>query len=299
MFPVSALLETNLKDIPLFRKGKVRDVYDLGDRLLIVATDRISAFDVVLPNGIPDKGKILTQMATYWFNLSSDSMENHIVATDFSQYPAELSSYADQLAGRSMLVKKTQPVEIECIVRGYITGSGWKEYLRDGAVSGISLPKGLRESQQLPEPIFTPSTKSHEGHDVNITYQEAENFIGKELASNLKEKSIRLYSMAAENVRKKGIIMADTKFEFGVLNGKAILIDEILTPDSSRFWPMEDYEPGRGQASFDKQYVRDYLATLDWDKTPPGPELPEEVINNTREKYIEAFEKITGKKASL
>lgn len=294
-----ALLETNFKDVKVFRRGKVRDVYDLGDKLLIVATDRISAFDVVMPNGVPDKGKILTQMTAFWFNLTGGTIENHLITFDVGQYPRELAPYARELAGRSMLVKKTTPVEIECIVRGYISGSGWKEYKKDGAVCGISLPTGLRESEILPEPIFTPSTKSYEGHDVNITYEEAENRIGKDLASTLREKSIGLYSLAAKTAREKGIIIADTKFEFGLLDGRVILIDEILTPDSSRFWPADSYEPGRSQTSFDKQYVRDYLASLDWDQTPPAPALPEEVLANTRKKYIEALERITDAKSVL
>jgi phosphoribosylaminoimidazole-succinocarboxamide synthase len=293
---MQALLKTEFKDLKLFRRGKVRDVYDLGDKLLIVATDRISAFDVILPNGIPDKGKILSQMAAYWFEFTGRDLRNHVIETDSVRYPSHLSKYAGQLAGRSMLVSKTVPVEIECIVRGYISGSGWKEYQRDGAVSGIRLPSGLKESEQLPEPIFTPSTKSNEGHDENISYQETESSIGKDLAYLLREKSIRLYSLAAKKALESGIIIADTKFEFGLLDGEAILIDEILTPDSSRFWPADDYEAGRPQASFDKQYVRDYLCTLDWNKTPPGPPLPEEVIRNTRKKYLEAFEKITGRK---
>ena len=295
----TALLGTDFKDIKLFRKGKVRDVYDLDDKLLIVATDRISAFDVILPNGVPDKGKILTQMARFWFDFSGQVLENHLITDDVSQYPDSLAAYADQISGRSMLVKKTEPIDIDCIVRGYISGSGWKEYQRDGAVSGVSLPTDLKESDRLSEPIFTPSTKSHEGHDVNIAYQEMENQIGKELAKTLKEKSIMLYSMATDKAREKGIIIADTKFEFGLLDGKTILIDEILTPDSSRFWPLNDYQPGRSQVSFDKQYVRNYLLSLDWDKTPPGPALPDEVLENTREKYLEAFEIITGRKAVL
>lgn len=296
---MQALLKTDFNDLKLFRRGKVRDVYDLGENLLIVATDRISAFDVVLPNGIPDKGKILSQMAAYWFDFTGKDLRNHVIETDSSRYPSNLSKYAGQLAGRSMLVRKTVPIEIECIVRGYISGSGWKEYQRDGEVSGVRLPKGLKESQQLPELVFTPSTKSNEGHDINISYQETEGRIGKDLAALLRGKSIQLYSLAARKALESGIIIADTKFEFGLLDGEAILIDEILTPDSSRFWPADGYEAGRPQASFDKQYVRDYLCALDWDQTPPGPPLPEEVVENTRKKYLEAFERITGRKAVL
>ncbi len=296
---MSTLLETNFENLKLFRKGKVRDVYDLEDRLLIIATDRLSAFDVILPDGIPDKGKILTQMTSFWFDFTGNVIKNHVISDDLKQYPSSLSQYSHQISGRSMLIRKTKPIEIECIVRGYLAGSGWKEYTRDGAVSGIQLPTGMKESEKFPEPVFTPSTKSTEGHDVNITYQEMENRIGKDLALQLKEKSIRLYSMAAEKTREKGIIIADTKFEFGLIDGDVILIDEILTPDSSRFWPMYDYEAGRSQASYDKQYVRDYLSTLEWDKNPPGPSLPENVVENTRKKYLEVFEKITGRKAVL
>jgi len=294
-----ALLATNLPDLRTFRRGKVRDVYDLEDRLLIVATDRISAFDVILPNGVPDKGKILCQMAVYWFRFTHDTVENHLITAKLDQLPSRLLPYRDQLAGRSMLVKKTSPIEIECIVRGYLSGSGWREYVKSGGVAGIPLPPGLKESERLPEPVFTPSSKNTQGHDVNITYEEMENRIGTDLASTLREKSLKLYSRAARKALAKRIIVADTKFEFGLLNGTVVLIDEILTPDSSRFWPADGYEAGRPQLSFDKQYVRDYLSTLTWNRTPPGPSLPEEVIKNTRKKYLEAFEKITGARPEL
>jgi phosphoribosylaminoimidazole-succinocarboxamide synthase len=288
-----ALLQSNL-DLPV-RRGKVRDVYDLGDKLLIVASDRISAFDVIMPNGIPDKGKILTAISLFWFQLFPQ-FENHLIATKVSDYPSNLHKYADQLEGRSMLVKKTRVVPIECVVRGYITGSGWKEYLKTQSVCGIKLPPGLRQCDQLPTPIFTPSTKEETGHDINISFEQMVERVPQNIATELKNRTIDLYKAAADYARSKGVIIADTKFEFGLMpDGKLILIDEVLTPDSSRFWPADQYQPGKDQPSYDKQFVRNYLETLSWDKTPPGPTLPDDVVMKTREKYIEAYERLTGK----
>lgn len=289
-----AILQTTL-DLPV-RRGKVRDVYDLGDKLLIVATDRISAFDVIMPNGIPDKGKILTAISLFWFRLFPQ-YENHLIATEVADYPANLRKFADQLEGRSMLVKKTRVVPIECVVRGYITGSGWKEYLKTQSVCGVKLPAGLKQCDQIPEPIFTPSTKEETGHDINISYEQMLERVDPKVAEVLKNNTLGLYKNAADYARTRGIIIADTKFEFGVMpDGKIILIDEVLTPDSSRFWPADQYKPGADQPSYDKQFVRNYLETLSWNKTPPGPTLPEDVVARTREKYLEAYEKLTGKK---
>lgn len=295
-----ALLQSNIPGLPI-RRGKVRDVYDLGGRgLLIVASDRISAFDVVLPTGIPDKGKVLTQVSNFWFDYLARAagVKHHLIATDIAAFPAELQAHADQLRGRAVLVKKAKVVPIECIVRGYITGSGWKEYLKSQSVCGIKLPGGLKQCDKLPQPIFTPTTKAEKGHDENVTFEEAAAQVGQKVMAYVREQSIALYAKADEYARSRGIIIADTKFEWGVpeTGGDPILIDEALTPDSSRFWPADQYQPGHDQPSFDKQYVRNYLETLTWNKTYPGPELPEDVQRNTRAKYVEAYEKLTGKK---
>ncbi len=288
------LLKTDFPDIKLLRRGKVRDVYDLGDKLLIVATDRISCFDVVLGCGIPDKGKVLTQISLFWFDYLKDISENHLLTANVSDYPAPLQKYKDVLQGRSMLVKKAKPMSIECIVRGYLSGSGWKEYKTRGSICGISLPGGLRESEKLPKTIFTPSTKAQIGHDINIDEAAARNIVGQDVFSQIKAKSIALYEKAAGYAETKGIIIADTKFEFGKFGAKLILIDEVLTPDSSRFWPKDGYAPGRPVASFDKQFVRDYLETLSWDKTPPAPDVAGDIIEKTREKYLYALKVLTG-----
>ncbi|MCM8814314.1 MAG: phosphoribosylaminoimidazolesuccinocarboxamide synthase [Candidatus Omnitrophica bacterium] len=285
----AVILQTNIKEIPLFRRGKVRDVYDLGDELLIVSTDRISCFDVVLPTGIPGKGKILTQLSLFWFSLTKDIVANHLISADVADYPAVVQPYWAVLEGRSMLVKKTVPFPVECIVRGYLSGSGWKDYQRTGAVCGIPLPAGLRESDKLPEDIFTPSTKAEQGHDENIAHAQVERQIGTPAAARLRQLSLAIYRRAREYALPRGIIIADTKFEFGRHGEEIILIDEVLTPDSSRFWPQDDYRAGSAQPSFDKQFVRDYLETLDWDKTPPGPALPEEIVVKTRQKYEQAL----------
>jgi len=276
-----------MPDIKFIRRGKVRDLYDLGDSLLMVASDRISAFDVVLPNGIPGKGKLLTQISIYWFRQMEDIIKNHLIATNVDDYPSQCHKYRDQLEGRSMLVKKAEQLPVECIVRGYLSGSGWKDYKKTGSVCGIKLMDGLKESSRLESPIFTPSTKAEEGHDINISFKETENIVGNEMAARLRDVSLRIYSKARELAEKKGIIIADTKFEFGIYNKELILIDEILTPDSSRFWSMQTYEPGKGQDSYDKQIIRDYLLTLDWDQTYPGPVLPEHIVEKTIERYRE------------
>ncbi len=282
------------------RRGKVRDVYDLGDRLLIVASDRISAFDVIMPNGIPDKGKILTALSLFWFEKFGRQFEHHLIASRVHDYPAELQKYADQLRGRSMLVKKAAVVPIECVARGYLAGSGWKEYSRSHTVCGIPLPMGLRQSSQLPAPIFTPATKEETGHDINVSFEETVRIVGHATASSLRDKTLALYATASTYAATRGIIIADTKFEFGQLpDGKLILIDEVLTPDSSRFWPADDYEPGHDQASYDKQFVRNYLEAQPWDKKAPAPELPPEVVMGTRERYLQAYKKLTGKDLHL
>jgi phosphoribosylaminoimidazole-succinocarboxamide synthase len=281
--------ETNLQGIRLLRRGKVRDIYEMDDYLLIVATDRVSAFDVVLPNGIAGKGKVLTQISLYWFRLMNDIMENHIVATETKDYPAALSNYEAVLKERSMLVRKASPMPVECIVRGYLSGSGWKEYQAKGTVCGITLPEGLVESSRLGEPIFTPSTKAEEGHDINISFGEMKKMVGEETAKRLMDTSLRIYRKARDIAEKKGIIIADTKMEFGLHEGKLILIDELLTPDSSRFWSMKTYVPGKGQDSYDKQIIRDYLLTLDWNQTYPGPELPEHIVQRAMERYNEIY----------
>ena len=287
------VMETNFSDIKLLRRGKVRDVYELEDYLLIVATDRVSAFDVVLPNGIPDKGKVLTQISIYWFNQMKDIIDNHIVATDVKDYPQVIHKYRDMLEGRSMLVKKAKPMPVECIVRGYLSGSGWKEYREKGTVCGIKLPEGLVESSRLDEPIFTPSTKAEEGHDINISFDEMKKIVGNELGEKLKDASLKVYKKGREMAEKKGIIIADTKMEFGIYENKLILIDELLTHDSSRFWSIRDYQPGKGQDSFDKQIVRDYLLTLDWNQTYPGPKLPDDIVQKTAARYREILEILT------
>jgi len=289
------LLNTEFSDLELFRRGKVRDVYDLGDKLLIVSTDRISCFDVVLPCGIPYKGNVLTSISVFWFDFIKDVIAHHLITADVDKYPPELKKYRKDLAGRSMLVLKTRPLPVECVVRGYLSGSGWKEYKQKQSVCGINLPAGLRESDKLAEPIFTPSTKADVGHDENVNQKYIENLLGRDIAEDLKKASIEIYKRASEYALQKGIIIADTKFEFGIHNNQMIIIDEALTPDSSRFWPLEDYSPGQAQPSFDKQFVRDYLETLDWNKTPPAPALPKEIISRTTEKYLDAYRKLTGK----
>jgi phosphoribosylaminoimidazole-succinocarboxamide synthase len=292
------LLQSHLADVPLWRRGKVRDVYELGDQLLIVSTDRLSAFDVVLPTGIPEKGRVLTQLSLFWFDKLKDVVPNHVITGDVGRYPAVLQPFASQLKDRSMLVKRTEPLPVECVVRGYLVGSGWKDYQKTGAVCGIALPKGLRESERLEQPIFTPSTKAEKGHDENISFAEVEKLIGTKLAEQVRDVSLRIYSEARDYAQARGLILADTKFEFGMRDGQLVWIDEALTPDSSRFWPADGYEAGRAQPSFDKQYVRDYLETLRWDKTPPGPSLPDDVVLRTRDKYLEALARITGTSAA-
>lgn len=281
------LMETNLKDIKFLKRGKVRDVYEVDNSLLIIATDRVSAFDVILPNGIPDKGKVLTEISIFWFNQMRDIIENHIIAAEVKDYPKILHKYKDILEGRSMLVKKATPLPVECIVRGYLSGSGWKEYKSKGTICGIKLRDGYIESDKLAEPIFTPSTKADAGHDINISFDETKKIVGANIADQLKDASIKIYKKGSELAKKRGIIIADTKLEFGICNDKLILIDELLTPDSSRFWSIKDYKLGKSQDSFDKQIVRDYLLTLDWNQTPPGPELPPEIVRKTADRYKE------------
>lgn len=287
---------TDFIKFPLLVKGKVRNVYDLGDKLLIVVTDRISAFDVVFPNLIPNKGKVLNSISEFWFDYTKDIIDNHVITTDVDQYPPELSKYKEELQGRSMLVKRVNMVEAECIIRGYLEGSGLKEYNSTGSICGVKLPEGLKQADKLPEPIFTPTTKASEGHDESVTFEQLCDKIGTDLANKLKEMSIALYKKASEHAESKGLILADTKFEFGLIDGKLVIADEIFTPDSSRYWDAKDYEPGRPQKSFDKQFLREYLESTDWDKTPPAPQLPDEVIKKTEAKYIEAYERITGEK---
>ncbi len=284
----------------VFRRGKVRDVYDLGDKLLMVATDRISAFDVVLDPGIPQKGAILTQLSNFWFKLLRDEVPNHLIATDVAKYPKDLAPHAALLRGRSVLVEKLKPIPIECVVRGHISGSGWKEYQKKGSICGIPLPAQLQESQRLPETIFTPSTKAEVGHDENISFADAAHLVGDETAEYLRDTSIRIYEHARQYAAARGIIIADTKFEFGTRDdGTIVLMDEILTPDSSRFWPADQFAPGKGQPSYDKQFLRDWLETQPWDKTPPGPKLPPTVVAGTQKRYLEAYTKITGTAFSL
>ncbi len=289
------ILETDLAGVPLHARGKVRDVYAVDGRLLIVATDRISAFDYILPTGIPDKGRVLTQLSIFWFDFLRDLTPTHFLTADVAAYPAPLGEFRDQLEGRSMLVKRAQMVEIECVARGYISGSGWKEYLQSGTVCGIKLPAGLRESDQLPEPIFTPATKAQTGHDENISFERTSSLIGGDLALRLRDLTLSIYARAAEYAKTKGIIIADTKFEFGFVDGVLTLGDEVLTPDSSRFWPAESYRPGGPQLSYDKQFVRDYLESIHWNKQPPAPELPQDIAAKTGEKYRQAYAVLTGR----
>jgi len=288
------LLETNFTDVSLLARGKVRDIYDLGSQLLIVATDRISAFDVVMPNGIPDKGRVLTQMSLFWFEFTQSIVENHLATADVTEYPASIGKYLEVLAGRSMVVRRAEVVPVECVARGYLAGSGWKEYQESGTVCGIELPAGLKQSDKLPQPIFTPATKAESGHDINITPAEAMGIAGEETYRELERLSLAVYTKAADYARERGIIIADTKFEFGRAGGALILIDEVLTPDSSRFWPLQEYQPGRPQRSFDKQPVRDYLESKGWDKKPPAPPLPPEVVESTSARYREALTLLTG-----
>ena len=290
------ILQLDLPGIKKVRSGKVREVYDLGDSFLLVASDRISAFDVIMPNGIPRKGEVLTQISHFWFEKFADLVPNHLLAKANDPLPKNLQPFAAQLDKRSMIVKKAKPLAIECIVRGYLSGSGLKEYKKSQTVCGIQLPAGLVDSSELPEPIFTPSTKAEAGHDENISFEEACKIVGSDLATQARDLSLKIYKAGRDYAKQRGIIIADTKFEFGLFEGKLILIDEVLTPDSSRFWPADKYAPGRGQPSFDKQFVRDYLETLTWDKTPPGPTLPAEVVAKTSATYLEAYERLTGKK---
>jgi phosphoribosylaminoimidazole-succinocarboxamide synthase len=300
------VLDTHLDGLTLVRRGKVRDVYDLGPYLLIVATDRISAFDHILGSGIPDKGRVLTQLSAFWFDHLGDLVPHHAVAVDVDTFPAAARPHRDVLRGRSMLVKKTTPLPIECVARGYLSGSGWKDYTRSGAVCGVTLPPGLRESDRLPEAIFTPATKAESGHDENISEAAAGDIVGHDLVRRLRELTLTIYQRGVDHADERGIIIADTKFEFGLLRGSAasagqgagdtlLLIDEVLTPDSSRFWPKDAYAPGQGQPSFDKQFVRDYLEQIGWNKQPPVPTLPDEVVARTREKYLEAYRRLTGR----
>jgi phosphoribosylaminoimidazole-succinocarboxamide synthase len=292
---VNIILETTLPGLELYAKGKVRDVYRVEDRLLIVATDRISAFDYILPTGIPDKGRVLTQLSVFWFDFLRDITPTHFLTAQIDEYPVAARAFRDQIEGRSMLVKRARMVEIECVARGYLAGSGWKEYLETGSVCGIALPPALMESSQLPEPIFTPATKAQSGHDENISFEQMTALIGADLAARLRDLTLRIYNRAAEYARTKGIIIADTKFEFGTVDGELVLGDEVLTPDSSRFWPVNSYQPGRAQNSYDKQFVRDYLESIHWPKTPPAPPLPPEIAGKTSEKYKEAYRALTGR----
>jgi phosphoribosylaminoimidazole-succinocarboxamide synthase len=288
------ILHLDLPGLKKLKSGKVREIFDLGEAFLLVATDRISAFDCVLPNGIPRKGEVLTQLSHFWFSRFASRVPNHLLAGAGDPLPAELSPFASPLRGRSMIVKKAQPLAIECVVRGYLAGSGWKEYRRSQTVCGLPLPPGLTESAELPEPIFTPATKAETGHDENIPFERAAAIVGPDIAARVRELSLQLYTDGRNYARERGILIADTKFEFGLFGGELILIDEVLTPDSSRFWPADQYEPGRSQPSFDKQFVRDYLETLDWEKTPPAPALPRDIVTRTQEKYLEAYLQLTG-----
>ena len=292
---MAPLIHTDIQAVPLWRRGKVRDVYDLGDRLLVVTTDRISAFDVVLGTPIPQKGVVLNQLSLFWFEQLRGIVPNHVLTSAVDEYPSELRGYRDQLEGRSMIVRKTEPLPVECVVRGFLAGSGWKDYKKSGAVCGIELPPGLSESERLEPALFTPSTKAEVGHDENISFAAVEKEIGAARAAEVKDVSLRLYGEARAFAEARGILLADTKFEFGVSEGRLVWIDEALTPDSSRFWPKDGYAPGRSQPSFDKQYLRDYLESLAWDKTPPAPALPDEIALKTRARYIEAFTRLTGR----
>jgi phosphoribosylaminoimidazole-succinocarboxamide synthase len=296
----TVLLQTDIPELELHASGKVRDVYTLdADRLLFVATDRISAFDYVLATGIPQKGRVLTQLSLFWFEFLKGIVPNHLIEADVSKYPATLQKFADQLRGRSMLVKRAEMFPVECVVRGYISGSAWKEYKADGKVCGIQLPAGLKESDKLPEPIFTPATKAASGHDENISFEQMVKLVGSDLSRQLRDLTLAIYTKAADYARTKGIIIADTKFEFGRTGAGITLADEVLTPDSSRFWPADKYRPGRAQESFDKQYVRDYLEEIHWNKQPPPPSLPPEVAGKTNEKYLEAYHQLTGRKLDV
>jgi phosphoribosylaminoimidazole-succinocarboxamide synthase len=295
---MSVVSETNLP-LKAFKKGKVRDIYELNDKLLLTVTDRISAFDHVLHEPIPSKGVCLTQLSAFWFDYFKDLVPSHMITADFEEFPNDLKHHQPVLEGRSMLVKKAKVFPIECIVRGYISGSAWKSYQKDGTVCGIKLPEGMKESEKFPEPLFTPSTKADTGHDENISYEKMKEIIGEEDAEKLKELSLRMYKEGSEYARKKGIIIADTKFEFGKIGDQIIVVDEVLTPDSSRFWPADEYEPGKRQPSFDKQYLRDYLSNTGWDKNSNPPNLPDEVVNGTKKRYQEAYEKITGEKLKI
>jgi phosphoribosylaminoimidazole-succinocarboxamide synthase len=289
------LLQLDLSGIRKLKSGKVREVFDLGDRLLFVATDRISAFDCIMPNGIPRKGEVLTQISYFWFDQTAAFQSNHLLSKARDPLPAQLQAYGAELVRRCMIVKKAQPLAIECVVRGYLAGSGWKEYQQSQTVCGIKLPAGLKESSELPEPIFTPATKAESGHDENISFEEAAKLVGGDIAERARAASMKIYKFAREYARERGIIIADTKFEFGLFDGELLLIDEVLTPDSSRFWPADQYQPGRSQPSFDKQFVRDYLETLDWNKTPPAPKLPADVVARTQAKYLDAYLRLTGR----
>lgn len=292
----TALLETDFPELKLVQRGKVRDIYDLGDTLLMVASDRISAFDVIMPEPVPDKGKILNQISLFWFDIMKELVANHVLSGNAADFPQQCQAYADDLEGRSMLVRKAQALPVECVVRGYISGSGWKSYQHSREVCGIELAAGLEESEKLPEPIFTPSTKEEVGvHDINIDFDETCHRIGRETAEKVRDLSLAIYKKGAEIALEKGIIIADTKFEFGLIDGEITLIDEVLTPDSSRFWPLATYQSGGAQKSFDKQYLRDYLVSIKWDKSPPAPHLPSHVIENTRAKYLEAMRLLTGR----
>jgi len=291
----SIILETDLTGVERHGRGKVRDVYTFGDRLVIIATDRISAFDYSLPTGIPDKGKVLTQLSIFWFDFLRDLTPTHFLSANVDEYPQPLPNFRDQLEGRSMLVKRAQMIEIECVARGYLSGSGWKEYRQQGTVCGIRLPAGLKESDKLPEPIFTPSTKAQSGHDENVSFETVVSLIGEDLAGRLRDLTLNIYSRAAKYAETRGIVIADTKFEFGFVGDELVLGDEVLTPDSSRFWPAESYKPGGAQFSFDKQFVRDYLESIHWNKQPPAPPLPEEVAAHTSEKYRQAYQALTGR----
>jgi phosphoribosylaminoimidazole-succinocarboxamide synthase len=290
-----AITETILPGLPLLSRGKVRDIYDLGDRLLLIATDRISAFDVVLPQPIPDKGKVLNQLSAFWFGWSAPLVGNHLVSADAADFPAALQPFRPVLEGRSSLVRKAAMFPVECVARGYLSGSGWKEYRESGTVCGIRLPSGLKESDKLPEPIFTPATKEETGHDVNISFEQAASIVGSEAAAELRRLTLEIYSRAAAYAAERGIVIADTKFEFGVIDGTIAICDEMLTPDSSRFWPADRYAPGGPQPSFDKQFVRDFLESIRWDKSPPAPDLPADVVAGTRARYVEALEILSGR----
>jgi phosphoribosylaminoimidazole-succinocarboxamide synthase len=289
------LLQTNLPGVELLARGKVRDIYRIGDNLLIIATDRISAFDYILATGIPRKGEVLTQLSLFWFDFLKDVLPTHLITADVNDYPEPLAAYRDQLEGRSMLVRRARMLEVECVARGYLSGSGWKDYLATGGICGIPLPAGLQESAELPEPIFTPATKAQSGHDINISFEEAAAIVGRGVAEQVRDLTLDVYRRAARYARDCGIIIADTKFEFGFIDGQLILADEALTPDSSRFWPASGYQPGGPQPSFDKQYVRDYLESIRWNKQPPAPALPDDVARNTSAKYLEAYRLLTGK----